>query len=219
MGSHSVSASISFNLGISSKHLESRPITSYYQFNRAEIRDKAVQPMHHPRCSWLYGKSMMWNTRHPGALIVVFIYCTADKPHESHNWLPHAIALLSDLHINIMLWYFLRIYWQYTIVYIFSWFLYHYIDGLVQDCSISSALAMEILQSCTKPSIWYYADQRLSAIAFLYLILDVEIHTKMVNLNPAWISNHMRGKLSYEITYPFPNFNGSNVEVWEWISN
>ena len=28
-----------------------------------------------------------------------------------------------------------------------------YIDGLVQDCSISIALAMEILQSCTKPSI------------------------------------------------------------------
>ena len=26
------------------------------------------------------------------------------------------------------------------------------VDGLVQDCSISSALAMEILQSCTKPS-------------------------------------------------------------------
>ena len=28
-----------------------------------------------------------------------------------------------------------------------------YIDDLLQDCSISSALAMEILQSCTKPSI------------------------------------------------------------------
>ena len=28
------------------------------------------------------------------------------------------------------------------------------IDGLMQDCSISSALAMEILQSCTKSSIW-----------------------------------------------------------------
>ena len=26
-----------------------------------------------------------------------------------------------------------------------------YIDGLVQDCSISSVLALEILQSCTKP--------------------------------------------------------------------
>ena len=29
----------------------------------------------------------------------------------------------------------------------------YHIDGLVQDCSISNALAMEILQSCTKPSI------------------------------------------------------------------
>ena len=27
------------------------------------------------------------------------------------------------------------------------------IDGLVQDCSNSSALAMELLQSCAKPSI------------------------------------------------------------------
>ena len=27
------------------------------------------------------------------------------------------------------------------------------IDGLVQDCSNSSALAMELLQSCTKTSI------------------------------------------------------------------
>ena len=30
---------------------------------------------------------------------------------------------------------------------------YHYFDDLVQNCSISSVLAMEILQSCTKPSI------------------------------------------------------------------
>ena len=29
-----------------------------------------------------------------------------------------------------------------------------HIDGLVQDCSNSSALAMELLQSCTKPSIF-----------------------------------------------------------------
>ena len=25
--------------------------------------------------------------------------------------------------------------------------------------------------------------------------------------------------LQHEITYPFPNFNGRNIEVWEWISN
>ena len=32
-----------------------------------------------------------------------------------------------------------------------------YIDGLVQDCSNSRVLAMELLQSCTKPSISNYA--------------------------------------------------------------
>ena len=31
----------------------------------------------------------------------------------------------------------------------------HYINGLVQDCSISKALAMEILQFCTKPLLSY----------------------------------------------------------------
>ena len=37
----------------------------------------------------------------------------------------------------------------------------HRIEGLVQDCSISGVLAMEVLQSCTKPSDctmwWLYA--------------------------------------------------------------
>ena len=36
---------------------------------------------------------------------------------------------------------------------------------------------------------------------------------------PAWMSNHMPRKLWNEITYPFPNFNGVTIEVWEWISN
>ena len=39
-----------------------------------------------------------------------------------------------------------------------------YIDGLVQDCSISIALAMEILQSCTKPSIWWCHCVRIIVI-------------------------------------------------------
>ena len=30
-----------------------------------------------------------------------------------------------------------------------------HIDGLAQDCSNSSAIAMELLQSCTKPAIWF----------------------------------------------------------------
>ena len=48
------------------------------------------------------------------------------------------------------------------------------IDGLVQDCSNSSALAMELLQSCTKPSIcttlqftlsyswWYFGSLKIT---------------------------------------------------------
>ena len=31
---------------------------------------------------------------------------------------------------------------------------YHQLEGLVQDCSNSIANALELLQSCTEPSIW-----------------------------------------------------------------
>ena len=34
--------------------------------------------------------------------------------------------------------------------------LFDYIDGLVQDCSNSSALAMKLLHSCTKPTISFF---------------------------------------------------------------
>ena len=34
-------------------------------------------------------------------------------------------------------------------------FLHAHVDGLVQDCSNSSVLAMVLLQSCTKPSIYW----------------------------------------------------------------
>ena len=34
------------------------------------------------------------------------------------------------------------------------------IDGLVQDCSNSIANALELLQSCTKPSIWWFNTLR-----------------------------------------------------------
>ena len=38
-----------------------------------------------------------------------------------------------------------------------------HIDGMVQHCSISSALAMEMLQSCTQPSV--YASLNLDIFA------------------------------------------------------
>ena len=38
-------------------------------------------------------------------------------------------------------------------------------------------------------------------------------------LIPVWISIHMPSKVWGEITYPFPNFNGHTIEVWERMSN
>ena len=40
-----------------------------------------------------------------------------------------------------------------------------------------------------------------------------------LTLMPAWISNRMSCKVWDEITYHFPNFNGTTVEVWESIKN
>ena len=37
----------------------------------------------------------------------------------------------------------------------------HHIDGLAQDCSNSIALAMQLLQSCTKPSMFCSVNQSL----------------------------------------------------------
>ena len=36
---------------------------------------------------------------------------------------------------------------------------------------------------------------------------------------PVWISNYTHYKVRDEIPYPFPNFNGATVEVWESICN
>ena len=47
-----------------------------------------------------------------------------------------------------------------------------YIDGLVQDCSNSSALVMELLQSCTKPltCAWVFGPQR---VKLRWYVMDV----------------------------------------------
>ena len=51
-------------------------------------------------------------------------------------------------------------------------------------------------------SLWYH-DRKLYINSFI----------------PAWISNHIHYKLWDEITYPFSNFNGCTVDVWELINN
>ena len=56
------------------------------------------------------------------------------------------------------------------------------IDGLVQDCSISSALAMETLQSCTKLSIYSYVQLRF----YLY----TQCHFVMQTANSDWCNKN-----------------------------
>ena len=36
----------------------------------------------------------------------------------------------------------------------------HHISGLVQDCSNAIPNALELLQSCTKPSTWLYLPRK-----------------------------------------------------------
>ena len=42
-----------------------------------------------------------------------------------------------------------------------------------------------------------------------------------VNFNPSMgkYTNYIHYNVAGEITYPFPNFNGAAVEVWQWISD
>ena len=54
-----------------------------------------------------------------------------------------------------------------------------YIDGLVQDCGITIVNALEILQSCTKPSIyrWFGPKKRKSGVS----LLAVELTYRNIN--------------------------------------
>ena len=56
-------------------------------------------------------------------------------------------------------------------------------------------------------------------ISYSFLNFGGPFYKRGLIFIPAWISNYIHHKVWDEITYPFPNFNGATVEVWEWISN
>ena len=64
------------------------------------------------------------------------------------------------------------------------------------------------------PSNWWHLDRSSGTMS--YIINDLRPQRP---LSLTWMSNHMLSKVWGEITYPFPNFNGCTVEVWEWLSN
>ena len=52
-----------------------------------------------------------------------------------------------------------------------------------------------------------------------YLAPGGRFYQHVLTLIPARMSYYSHYLVLDEITYPFPNFNGATVEVWEWISN
>ena len=59
----------------------------------------------------------------------------------------------------------------------------HKFDGLVQDCSNSNALAMELLQFCTKPSTWCYYFYCISVMEIISYNFPGEHDRAAVSLN------------------------------------
>ena len=76
---------------------------------------------------------------------------------------------------------------------------WEYIDGLVQDCSNSSALAMELLQSCTKPSIcnqlYHYELAHGAATSFKAQHIPLPDSLGQVKL-PVWQVDLIKSMLS-----------------------
>ena len=56
-------------------------------------------------------------------------------------------------------------------------------------------------------------DKLKDGLSCVQLITCVHFYLHGLTLIPAWISNHMPGKVWGDITYPFLNFNGCTVEV------
>ena len=72
----------------------------------------------------------------------------------------------------------------------------YYIDGLAQDCSNSSALAMELLKSCSKSSkiiVYSTTSVQVQHGANLELILDTPYHLHMSQLWGVYLTLNVRG--------------------------
>ena len=93
----------------------------------------------------------------------------SDMQHVSHfqNWYAYIYHSFTKVNIpyiaHTFVWHIIP-FWTWLLRHpkylslMWAMFFYH-INGLVQDCSISIAKALEILQSCTKPSIFGISTQ------------------------------------------------------------
>ena len=58
-------------------------------------------------------------------------------------------------------------------------------DGLVQDCSNSTANALELLQSCTKPSIWFWWRR----FGWWLVVCSVPCHGPLTRYVKLWVAH------------------------------
>ena len=80
---------------------------------------------------------------------------------------------------------------------------------------------------CMLYMIWVIWPTTLDTLWYKWYVLLIIMDTLDVwgpfnkrgpTLTPAWIRKHIPSEVWNEITYSFPNFNGTIVEVWEWTS-
>ena len=75
---------------------------------------------------------------------------------------------------------------------------------LRQNCNNSSALAMELLQSCTKPSIWYKLNNILHFVTIA--VSSTEIYTceeREIQWNPSGKARNFSPKVQNLVPFPF----------------
>ena len=80
--------------------------------------------------------------------------------------------------------------------YMHAWIAKWHIYGLMRDCNISSALAMELLHSCTKSSIWDTHNNHFEYVfktketsyrsRFSFSLVVKKIHVDKCFIKPSW---------------------------------
>ena len=89
-----------------------------------------------------------WIVRHASTYIILYIF------HEEGFWNTCVISVFKNAEECAYIFMFLKI--NSALKGLICFYTIWHIDGLVQDCTNSSALAMEELQSCTKPSTYIF---------------------------------------------------------------
>ena len=98
----------------------------------------------------------------------------------------------------------------------------HSQTSLVTKCGIKLLIHSQT-SMVTKCGIKLLTHSQTSMVTKCGIKLLIHFQTSMVaplKFGNGWIiSSHTWYCLCYEIIYPFPNFNGCTIEVWEWINN